>query len=660
MTRRNRVARECLRAGMNRQHAFDGRCAAAGPAWARCGERRSDVVDNRFFGRADKPCRANHDFNDIHGLPGPLAQVDAEVGGCVVVRHVAAVERLQQQHVSNRLSFARLRSEHHALRLGRGLGPSYRRRREQRSATSQAEQRTRGAFIGAGVPFRKASILLGTPPAYRRYLQEIHGPRGSFPTIVRFAPETRWQPSRRRGYLRMEQVSCPREMAWRLRRGGAQSGDPLHAGAGFADLESPDDVSAGMLHPANRELLRPVPGMTFRGRRSLRYVVASACSNAGRNARSGGGAKANISVGSVETDKTLICMVTGNILRPIAARVHAHALLVSPNPGDAIASDSVAGERADDGGAAGARGRSIRRGVPGASVVVRDAATGFTSTTSSDGQGPLSRAGHPGRRVPSHGRGSRVPIRAHRRADVRGRPHAGPRLPADGRHPARSGRRQRGTAAARSRDERRRTRRVGDRPFRRSRSTAATSSISDRWCPDRWRRRRPASRRTPIRGTGALAFNTTGNREEAVGYIVNGVTHQQPDVWIDQLSAAGRQHPGVQDRQLDVQRRVRPRVGRDRQPGHALGHRPVPRRGLRVLPQRRARRAQLLRVHDARPAPVRSQPVRRHVRRSDPSRPHVLLCHLRGPAAAPGHRHERRGARATPSAPPRRIPWCGS
>ena len=29
---------------------------------------------------------------------------------------------------------------------------------------------------------------------------------------------------------------------------------------------------------------------------------------------------------------------------------------------------------------------------------------------------------------------------------------------------------------------------------------------------------------TPIRGTGALAFNTTGNREEAVGYIVNGVT----------------------------------------------------------------------------------------------------------------------------------------
>ena len=29
---------------------------------------------------------------------------------------------------------------------------------------------------------------------------------------------------------------------------------------------------------------------------------------------------------------------------------------------------------------------------------------------------------------------------------------------------------------------------------------------------------------TPIRGTGALAFNTAGNREEAVAYVVNGVT----------------------------------------------------------------------------------------------------------------------------------------
>ena len=29
---------------------------------------------------------------------------------------------------------------------------------------------------------------------------------------------------------------------------------------------------------------------------------------------------------------------------------------------------------------------------------------------------------------------------------------------------------------------------------------------------------------TPIRGVGALAINTTGNREEAVGFVVNGIT----------------------------------------------------------------------------------------------------------------------------------------
>ena len=28
----------------------------------------------------------------------------------------------------------------------------------------------------------------------------------------------------------------------------------------------------------------------------------------------------------------------------------------------------------------------------------------------------------------------------------------------------------------------------------------------------------------PIRGVGALAFNTAGNREEAVGFMVNGVS----------------------------------------------------------------------------------------------------------------------------------------
>ena len=83
---------------------------------------------------------------------------------------------------------------------------------------------------------------------------------------------------------------------------------------------------------------------------------------------------------------------------------------------------------------------------------------------------------------------------------------------------------------------------------------------------------------TPIRGTGALAFNTAGNREEAVGLRRQRRDHEQPDVRFDWLSAADREHPGIQGRQLDVQRRIRPRVGRGRQPGHPIGQRPVSRR----------------------------------------------------------------------------------
>ena len=61
------------------------------------GERGSDVVDDRLFGRADKSCRADDDLNDVHGSLGALVQVYAEVAGEVVHRQAAAVERLQHQ-----------------------------------------------------------------------------------------------------------------------------------------------------------------------------------------------------------------------------------------------------------------------------------------------------------------------------------------------------------------------------------------------------------------------------------------------------------------------------------------------------------------------------------------------------------------------------------
>ena len=44
------------------------------------GEGGTDEVDDRLFRRADKPCRADDDLNDVHRSPGALVQFDAEVG----------------------------------------------------------------------------------------------------------------------------------------------------------------------------------------------------------------------------------------------------------------------------------------------------------------------------------------------------------------------------------------------------------------------------------------------------------------------------------------------------------------------------------------------------------------------------------------------------
>ena len=62
-------------------------------------EGGSDVVDDRLFWRADRPCWTHDDLDDVHGLLGALVQFDAEVAGELVDRQVAAVERLQHQHL---------------------------------------------------------------------------------------------------------------------------------------------------------------------------------------------------------------------------------------------------------------------------------------------------------------------------------------------------------------------------------------------------------------------------------------------------------------------------------------------------------------------------------------------------------------------------------
>ena len=86
------------------------------------GEGGSDVVDDRLFRRADKPCRADDDLDDVHGLSGTLIQFDAEVAGEGSSDQVAAVERLQHQHLPDRgLSFARRRTEQQPARQRRTL-----------------------------------------------------------------------------------------------------------------------------------------------------------------------------------------------------------------------------------------------------------------------------------------------------------------------------------------------------------------------------------------------------------------------------------------------------------------------------------------------------------------------------------------------------------
>ena len=75
-------------------------------------EGGSDVVDDRLFRRADKTCRTHDDLDDVHGLFGTAVQFDAEVAGEVVDRQVAAVDGLQEQHLTRGLlGFARRRHE---------------------------------------------------------------------------------------------------------------------------------------------------------------------------------------------------------------------------------------------------------------------------------------------------------------------------------------------------------------------------------------------------------------------------------------------------------------------------------------------------------------------------------------------------------------------
>ena len=88
--------------------------------------------------------------------------------------------------------------------------------------------------------------------------------------------------------------------------------------------------------------------------------------------------------------------------------------------------------------------------------------------------------------------------------------------------------------------------------------------------------------------------------------------------------APGGQHPGIQDRHQQLQRRVRAQRRRPGERHHEERQQPVRALGLRVLPQPGLERAQRVR-HRGRRAPVRAQPVRRECRRAAVAQPDVRL-----------------------------------
>ena len=97
--------------------------------------------------------------------------------------------------------------------------------------------------------------------------------------------------------------------------------------------------------------------------------------------------------------------------------------------------------------------------------------------------------------------------------------------------------------------------------------------------------------------------------------------------------------------------RVRPLFRRRRRRRHEVGHQRLPRRGLRVLPQRESELAALGAArNDRHQGSARSQPVRRRVRRPAREGQDVLLRQLLGPAAGrnllPQHRGRADRARA--------------
>ena len=129
---------------------------------------------------------------------------------------------------------------------------------------------------------------------------------------------------------------------------------------------------------------------------------------------------------------------------------------------------------------------------------------------------------------------------------------------------------------------------------------------------------------TPIRGVGALAVNIAGNREEAVGFVVNGVATNNLT-----FGSLIFEPPLVSVAEFKVDRSMpnpeQGRIRRNCEHRDAIGYRCLPGRGIHVPSGRRARRAQFLRAHDGRAAALQAASVRRRAGWADQAWIDVLL-----------------------------------
>ena len=135
----------------------------------------------------------------------------------------------------------------------------------------------------------------------------------------------------------------------------------------------------------------------------------------------------------------------------------------------------------------------------------------------------------------------------------------------------------------------------------------------------------PARRRDrPARCAATSRSTSTAAREDANGFLLDGVLQRRSEA--EHRRRCGRRStPSASSRSLTSTPDAS--FGRNgRRPGqrrHAKsGTNRRERHGVRVLPHRRAQRAQLLRAEERAGARLRAQPVRRLVRRPDRARPH--------------------------------------